>query len=184
MICSQKPFRTGKELEQGKNYFIVLAKPGMAGFGTPCKKLSVCCSYCHRPMMNIQGSSSVTGCLSYKGFHRAVNSLFGGWGIYLHQKIPVPWRGEGSYTCKETERPKRCCWNSDFKTLKDRPQLSGENSPVVPNFLMRTVLSTNLTCGFITKYAKAKLSGIAELPVMVTMTLRARTAINCASWAD
>lgn len=55
---------------------------------------------------------------------------------------------------------------------------------VISSLLMRTFLSTNLTCGFITKYTKAKLSGITELPVSTTMTLRAGIAVDCASWID
>lgn len=55
---------------------------------------------------------------------------------------------------------------------------------VTSSSLMRTFLSTNLTCGFISKYTKAKLSDITELPMSMTMTLRAGTAIHCASWID
>lgn len=55
---------------------------------------------------------------------------------------------------------------------------------IISSFLMRTFLSSNLTCGFITKHTKAKLSDITDLPMSMTMTLRAEIAIDCASWID
>lgn len=55
---------------------------------------------------------------------------------------------------------------------------------VISSFLMRTFLSSNLTCGFITKHTKAKLSDITDLPMSIAMTLRAGIAIDCASWID
>lgn len=74
------------------------------------KSSRVCSLYWHKPMMNVQGSSSGTRCLSYKGpSTEQGQSLFDEGS--LDRNIPFPWRGERSYTCEETESPKRCCWN-------------------------------------------------------------------------
>lgn len=111
------------------------------------KSSEVCCLYWHKSVLNVHGPSSENGCKNCRGLPTEQGeAFFGGWGITgpedpLSLKRCKMWHLQGDWEAEEVLLKL-------FKTIIDCIIYS------LYNRAGRTFLSTDLTCGFMTKYTK------------------------------